>query len=76
MHKPPPSQILTPFGCWLAKQKIVYADAAKALGTTRSYIHALATGRATPALRLAGEIEIWTKKAVPMQSWIKVLENF
>jgi len=62
---------LTEFGKYLKKNEIPASAVAHDLATTRAYIHMLATGAATPALRLAGEIEKWSKGEVKMQSWLK-----
>lgn len=61
----------TPFGKYLALHKIPATDAERALGITRSYISMLTTGRATPGLRLAYQIEQWTEGEVPMTAWLE-----
>jgi hypothetical protein len=60
----------TPFGDWLDTKNISYAEAAKQLGITRSYVQMLAVGNATPQLALAGRIEDWTRGDVSMRSWL------
>jgi plasmid maintenance system antidote protein VapI len=61
----------TAFGRYLRKQKITAAEAAAALGVTRSYIQALVTGTMTPGLKLAIVILHWSKGAVAAESWVK-----
>jgi hypothetical protein len=60
----------TPFGKYLKFNNIPMDSAAKALGVTRQYAQALATGYMTPGMRLAWDIERWTKGRVAMQSWM------
>ena len=62
---------LTPFGQYLKKQKISAADAASALGVTKSYVSALMIGSMSPGLKLAIEILHWSKGAVSAESWVK-----
>jgi len=62
---------LTKFGRYLKKQKLSTADAATALGLTRSYIHMLASGSATPGLKAATVIFKWSKGAIGFESWSK-----
>lgn len=62
---------MTDFGKHLKKLGISPADAALALGTTKAYIYMLSQGKVTPALRLAGRIEKWSKGKVKMQSWLR-----
>lgn len=66
-----PKKKLTPFGQYLRAQKISAADAASALGVTKSYISALMLGSMTPGLKLAIEILRWSKGAVAAESWVK-----
>jgi transcriptional regulator with XRE-family HTH domain len=61
----------TPFGRYLKKQKISALDAAEALGVTKSYVNLLISGAMTPGLKLAIEIQHWTKGTVPADSWVK-----
>jgi len=62
---------LTAFGKYLKKKKISAAEAASELGVTRSYISALISGAMTPGLKLAIEIQNWSKTAVAADSWVK-----
>lgn len=62
---------ITEFGRYLKTTGTAPRDAAKALSTTRAYIYMLSIGTATPALKLAGEIEKWSKGKVRMQTWLK-----
>ena len=62
---------LTNFGAYLKKQNIAAETAAKQLGVTKSYVHMLMRGDVTPALKLAGSIEKWTKGKVKMQMWLE-----
>lgn len=71
------SQTATAFGRYLEDKKITYQAAADAIKTiarrdqvTRSYVHMLAVGRATPGLRLALAIEKFTEGLVPPKTWI------
>jgi predicted XRE-type DNA-binding protein len=59
------------FGHHLKKQKISAADAAEALGVTKSYVNLLISGKMTPGLRLAIEIQRWSNGAVPADGWVK-----
>jgi hypothetical protein len=62
-------KIYTEFGKFLAINSIPYTTAASELGVTRSYVSMLSTGKATPGLELAGEIEDWTGGVVTIRSW-------
>lgn len=64
---------LTDFGLYLSTTQIPLDEAAQALEITRSYASALATGRATPGLRLALRIEDWTQGSVPCRAWLGVV---
>lgn len=61
---------LTAFGRYLVEKEIPHIVAAKELDTTRSYIHALAVGNATPGLKLAVKIDGWTGGAVSWKAWV------
>jgi DNA-binding XRE family transcriptional regulator len=62
---------LSKFGQYLKKQAITAALAAEELDVTTSYINALAAGTMTPGLKLAIEIQKWSRSAVLAASWIK-----
>lgn len=66
-----PKKKLTAFGRYLKKQKISTIGAAVALGVTKSYISALVTGSMTPGLKLAIEIQRWSRGIVAADSWVK-----
>jgi len=68
---PKTTRKLSKFGQYLKKQKITAALAAEELGVTQSYINALASGAMTPGLKLAIEIQKWSRSAVLAASWIK-----
>jgi hypothetical protein len=79
---------VTPFGEWLQRHGISYADAArvlhgpKGLELSRAHIHLLATGKASPRLKTLGlEIEAWTRQLdpedyVPVASWLPYCAQF
>lgn len=73
---------VTPFGDWLNKHGISYADAGRALGVSRAYVQAMAVGKATPRLRsLGAEIEAWTRRLDPadpvvVASWLPFCAQF
>lgn len=56
---------LSTFGEWLRDRQISYAEAARALKVTRSYVQMLATGDATPSLKLAHRIMGWVEELDP-----------
>jgi hypothetical protein len=62
-------KIYTEFGKFLSLTNTPYTTAAAELGVTRSYVSMLSTGKATPGLELAGEIEDWTNGQVTIRSW-------
>lgn len=68
-------KLFTEFGKYLSVRQISYATVAQDLGVTRSYISMLATGKATPGLALAGEIEDWTQGEVTIRSWYDFLKQ-
>lgn len=64
----------TAFGRFLASKKITYAEAAEALGTTRSYVNQLACGTNTagPSFKLICAIRDFARErggSVPPTSW-------
>jgi transcriptional regulator with XRE-family HTH domain len=66
------------FGIYLRKHHIDYDEVARTLHKTRSYVSMLAHGKATPAFRLAYQIERWLRErpstsASPftMQAWFE-----
>jgi len=59
----------TGFGRHLAEKKIPVSSAAATLGISRMHAWMLASGRATPSLRLAGKIEKWTGGRVRAVLW-------
>lgn len=65
------------FGIYLRDHKIDYDEVARTLHKTRSYVSMLAHGKATPAFRLAYQIERWLRDrsgdAAPfkMQDWFE-----
>ena len=61
----------TRFGRYLKQKEISDADAASALGCTRSYIQMLRTGTATPGLKTASAIRKWSKGEVAFESWLE-----
>lgn len=73
---------VTPFGEWLDRHGISYADAGRALGVSRAYVQAMAVGKATPRLKsLGAEIEAWTRGLDPADpvmvvSWIPFCAQF
>ena len=66
-----PKKKLTTFGRYLKKQSMTAADAAEQLDITRSYVNALVTGSMTPGLKLAIEIQRWSRGVVAADSWVK-----
>lgn len=73
---------VTPFGEWLHRHGISYADAGRALGVSRAYVQALAVGKATPRLKsLGARIAAWTAQLdpedpVPVASWLPYCAQF
>ena len=61
----------TRFGRYLKQRGISDAEAATALGFTRSYIQMLRTGAATPGLKTASAIRKWSKGEVAFESWLE-----
>lgn len=56
---------LSTLGEWLRDRQINYAEAARALKVTRSYVQMLATGDATPSLKVALRVMDWIKELDP-----------
>lgn len=62
---------LSVFGKYLATNELTVDEVAEKLGVTKSYVHALASGTMTPGLKLAVEIQKWSRGAVMPESWLK-----
>lgn len=63
------------FGEWLFRHKITYAEAGRALGTSKSYAQQFATKRAPRLATYGVDIERWTKKVdkkdfISLEMWI------
>jgi plasmid maintenance system antidote protein VapI len=65
-----PKKKTTKFSRYLKREKISPSEAAAALALTRSYIHMLCSGTATPGLHTAAEIAKWTKGQVSFWDWL------
>lgn len=65
-----PKREKTVFAKYLEKKGLDTAGAAEALDLTRSYVHMLKSGAATPGLKLAVKIEQWSRRNVPCKSWV------
>ena len=65
----------TPFGDWLDMHGITYAAAARVFDVTRSYMQGLGTGKSSPTIKFAAQIEKWSrdidpKNPVTVASWV------
>lgn len=59
------------FSKHLEKQDLKVPAVAEDLDLTRSYVYMLISGAATPGLKTAIAIQIWSKGGVPIESWRK-----
>ncbi len=66
---------MTPFGKHIEKSRLSPKEVSEQLKVTRAYVHMLVGGSTTPSLRKAWEIEVWSKGAVKMQSWIEFMDE-
>ena len=66
-----PKKKLTAFGRHVKSNDFAPSAVAATLGVTKSYVQALMTGAMTPGLKLAIEIQRWSKGTVAADSWVK-----
>lgn len=60
---------MTRFAKFISDQRLDAKTIASQLKKSKAYILMLANGAQTPSLRLAWDIEKWSKGKVTMQSW-------
>lgn len=62
----------TEFGKWILAKKKSVVETARLLNVSRSYVYLLATGKATPSMKMASKIQAYTLGAVQAQTWVAV----